>query len=130
MRWGDLLRRPIRRMPLTPAETASATRPFRFHHTWLCPCGARLTIRSREARLDGASNFEGVHTWETIRAARTRGQIVTEAALGHSILLPQFLTWNGLAEERGWQIDPVRCPACQRGMSVAAYKQVRRHGRL
>jgi hypothetical protein len=93
--------------PLTPGETAAAKAAFEYRRVWTCPCGAQLRIRAREARADGPSNFR-------------------MGPGGHAVLPSSDLTWNGLAEERGWQTDPVCCPACQRGMSVAAYKDARR----
>ena len=64
-----------------------------------------MQIRGRDQRSDGPSNF-------------------------HPAIPAGDLTWDGLAVERGWKVDPAVCPACQRGMSIPEYKQHRRHGGL
>lgn len=100
------------RNPLTPQEARSARRTFQFRQNWQCKCGAELTIRAKEDRSSGPSNFvpypEG-HRHE-----------------GHSQVMSGALTWDGLAEERGWQTRPTKCPACVAGVSVAKYKELRR----
>ncbi len=97
------------RIPLTPQEARDSGRAFAYQRDWVCRCGARLRIRAREDRDGGASNFE---------SHLTRG--------GHATRASHELTWDGLAAERGWRTDPVTCPACHRGMTVAAYRRFTR----
>lgn len=93
---------------LTPEQVAARGEKMIHVHEWNCGCGAKLKIRSRDPRGPEESNFqlfpEG-HIYE-----------------GHSILPAHLLNWKGLAEERGWQVSPVQCPACQRGMTMKQYK--------
>jgi hypothetical protein len=103
-------------VPLTTQEVQTAARTFEFQRIWTCRCGAQLKIRAREDRSSGPSNF----------TAYPKGHL----RAGHATLPSLALTWAGLAEERGWQTDPVRCPACQRGMTVASYKHARRDGEI
>ena len=93
-------------VPLTPEEARTVT-GFGHKREWFCGCGARLAIRSREAHPDEPSNC---------RLKRD----------GHADQQPHALTWNGLAHERGWQTDPVTCPACQLQLSRARYKELKR----
>ena len=103
--------------PLTPAEAQASGKTFKFRRTWQCGCGAQMTIRGREDRADGPSNF--------------RAYPPTHRLAGHSMLPSEALTWNGLAEERGWKVTPrVKCPACQHGVDIATYKQAKRDGAL
>jgi hypothetical protein len=97
-----------------PKDVARSIRGFDHSHEWTCGgpvkhsgmtvglCGAVLRIRSRDQRKDGPSNY-------------VLGRPAAE------------LNWNGLAEERGWDPGaPVLCPACRAGLTVAAYKLMRR----
>lgn len=99
------------RVPLTKEEVVRSGKVYRFSKTWQCSCGAELKIRSKQGHNNGPSNF-------------------VEGARGHATLSPGQLTWDGLAEERGWMTTPVKCPACRRGLSVSAYKEARRVGKL
>lgn len=125
------------RTPLT--RTEAATKPGFVHvRVWTCtghgcnaaPPGtparpAQLTLRRREDLPDWPSNFGGVHTAESVRKARLHAR-----QIGHSIVPSETLNWNGLAEERGWTTAPVRCPACQAGVSVAEFRAARRAAAL
>lgn len=100
------------RMELTPAQAEAIGRTFEFKRVWTCGCGAQLKVRARDDRADGPSNFvpyPGGHP-----------------LFGHSMVKSALLTWNGLAEERGWKTEPIACPACQAGMPLADYKQAKR----
>lgn len=102
-------------VPIRRELVDSIAAPFVFMREWVCACGARLKIRARLDRGDGPSNFLPYPPGHK-RA-------------GHSKLPSSDLTWNGLAAERGWKVDPeVQCPACQLGVSVADYKAQRRAG--
>lgn len=103
--------------PLTPEEARHAARTFSHRRTWVCRCGATLTVRARDSRADGPSNYQVCPPDFPIVRMR-----------GHSLLPSGDLTWNGLAAERGWESDPVRCPACQRGMTVSDYRVAKRAG--
>lgn len=92
---------------LTRELADKIARPFKFVKIWTCPCGAQLKIRAKDNRENGDSNF----------AVDTHGK----ATLEHG-----ELNWNGLAEEKGWHVNPVKCPACINGMTVEAYKASRR----
>lgn len=98
--------------PLTPEELREAARTFQFRHTWTCACGATLVIRSREDRSAGPSNFK----------AYPPGHVLA----GHATLPSGVLTWDGMAEERGWLTRPTQCPACQQGITVSELKTRRR----
>lgn len=105
------------RVPLTPEEARERGSRMQYRREWECGCGARLAIRAKDDRMDGASNFapfpEG-HKHE-----------------GHSQILSGQLSWNGMAEERGWQTgEVVKCPACQAGVSLSDYKATKRDVRL
>lgn len=89
--------------------------PFAFGYEWICGCGARLFVRSRVDRDEGASNFDPT------RQDPARPDLKQQ---------PSALNWAGLAVERGWQVDPVTCPACQAGLTVAEYKAARRAGKV
>lgn len=104
-------------VPLTPVEVARAGVTLLFSRSWLCAfCGAQMRIRAREDRQGGPSNFTAYPPNYPIEKLR-----------GHATLGSEFLTWNGLAEERGWQTTPkVKCPACVRGMTREEYKRSRR----
>jgi len=104
------------RIPITPVEAQRAGRAFQHRREWDCPCGAQLKIRGREDRSSGPSNFQPFP--------------VGHAYAGHSQVSSGALSWNGLAEERGWKTDPVKCPACQHGVSVEGYRQARRDGTI
>lgn len=104
----------LRQIPISPQVVEALGKSFEFVRVWQCGCGAKLKIRAREARKDGPSNLTVYPEWHKLG--------------GHSIVPSGMLTWNGLAEERGWQTDPVLCPACQAGMTVAEYKAARRAG--
>ena len=96
-----------KRTPLTPDEARYAARVFQFVKDFECGCGAHLKIRTKEDRSSGPSNFQ-------------------PDAQGHSKVPSGLLTWDGLAEERGWKVRPTMCPACQRGLTVDQYKRLRR----
>lgn len=85
--------------------------PFEFGYEWHCGCGARLFVRSRTARDEGPSNFDPA------RQDPARPELKQQ---------PSTLNWAGLAAERGWQTDPVVCPACQAGLSLAEFKARKR----
>lgn len=112
-------------VPLTPAETRAIKASMAYRRAWTCTCGAQLRIRARETRADGPSNYQGVHTAQSVRASS-----VPASFIGHSIVAHGDLNWSGLAEEQGWQTDPIRCPACQRRLTVSAFKDARRAGLL
>lgn len=122
MSWFDFLKGadhgdPKVSIPLTPEEVRHAARTFQFRRTFVCSqCKCELTIRAREDRSSGPSNYR-VYP-ETHRSA------------GHSVVPSGALTWRGLAEERGWKLDPIVCPACQEGVSVDEYKRLKREGRI
>lgn len=100
--------------PLTPAEARGAARTFEFVRLWECRCGARLKIRAREDRSSAPSNFEPY--------------LPGHKLVGHSMLPSTSLTWDGLAEERGWKTRPTVCPACVAKLPMAAYKDAKRRG--
>ena len=102
---------PMVSVPLTPEETRTV-QGFDHRREWKCFCGNRLAIRSRDPHLDEPSNAR-------FRPATVTGEM-------HATLQPNQLTWKGLAEERGWKTDPVTCPACQRGLSKSAYRDLKR----
>lgn len=104
------------RVPLTPDEAREQGSTMVHRREWVCECGSALRIRSKDPHPDGISNFVPYPNEHKLG--------------GHSQIPPIFLTWNGLAEERGWKTDPVQCPACQRGLSRNDYKQGRRLGHL
>lgn len=94
---------------------------FDYAHAWTCstcrpteahPIPMMLRIRCRENRPDGPSNY-------VVDADGSRRS-------GHATVPTHQLTWNGMAEERGWSTDPVRCPACLAGLTVDAFKRQRR----
>lgn len=104
--------------PLTSEEVRDYAEKFKFVRTFTCgmkTCTAQLRLRCRENRGDGPSNFVPYPP--------------NHKSAGHSQIPSALLNWNGLVEERGWTSDPVRCPACQRGMTVAQYKAARRQSR-
>ena len=96
--WGSAKSGPVGR----------AARSMAYRRTWACGCGATMTIRAREDRRAGPSNYAAYQ--------------VGHPLAGHAQLPSSSLTWNGLLEERGWRAEPVTCPACLAGMSVRAYK--------
>lgn len=98
---------------------------MRFVKRWECGCGAGITIKADKERGTGSSNFEGVHTAETIKKYGLEKRMI-----GHSIVQSGLLNWNGLLEERGWQSNPVICPACLNGMSLSDFKAAVREGRI
>ncbi len=97
--------------PLTPEE-AREIQGFGYRREWRCGCGARLAIRSRAPHED--------HVGPNIEIKQD----------GHATLQPHQMTWAGLVKERGWNTDPVECPACKLGLSVPHYKDLRRSGLL
>jgi len=100
-------------IPIDREILPQVIKAFTHVRTWTCGCGAELKIRSRDDHPEGKSNFIVYPTGHTLA--------------GHSVLPPSELTWNGLATERGWIVEgAVQCPACQRGMTVDAYKAMRR----
>jgi hypothetical protein len=113
--------KPLRRIPLTRSEAQEVGKRFEFIRAWKCGgrgCPAQLVIRTREDREDGPSNF----------VPFPRGH----KSEGHSQVDSINLTWNGLAEERGWKVraDRIVCPACQRGMDLPTFREVRRNERI
>lgn len=105
------------RTPLTPEEARAAARRYEFVRLWECHCGARLKIRSREDRSSGPSNFDPY--------------LPGHPRAGHSRLPSGALTWDGLAEERGWKTTPrTICPACAAKLPMAVYKDAKRRGVL
>ena len=101
-----------RSVPVPPALVETAATGMRFVRAWTCACGARIQIRSRGDRSEGSPNFYP--------------QPPGHRYAGHSVLPSELLTWAGMLEERGWESNPVRCPACRRGMTVSEYKRARR----
>jgi hypothetical protein len=86
---------------------------MRYSRIFKCACGTQMVIHAADPRDDLPSNFEGVKP------------------TGHSNVPAHALNWKGLAEERGWKTDPkIVCPACQRGLSLAEFKRLRRTGQL
>lgn len=106
----------IVRTPITPEEARERGDAMQYRREWQCACGTQLKIRAREPHFDGPSNFVPYPVGHNLA--------------GHSQLQPRFLTWNGMAEERGWKTDPIQCPACQKGLSLKDYKEGRRKGLL
>lgn len=104
------------RTPLTPEEARERGSVMRHQREWECSCGAKLRIRARDSRSEGASNF----------VPFPKGH----KYVGHSQIPTTFLSWNGMAVERGWSTDPVKCPACVRGMPLKEYKHRKRSGKL
>ena len=95
-------------------EVVSKLHKMVHRRHWICPCGAKLQIRSRDLRDDGPSNYQ----------TYPRNHVMA----GHATLPADQLNWNGLAEERGWRVEQGRvwCPACQVSLSVPEYKEQRR----
>lgn len=112
MGWRDVAKRRVKfvRIPMTPTEARAAGKTFVFVRTWLCGCSATITVRARENRVSGPSNFQ---------------PSLDPRLAGHATVSSLALTWNGLLEERGWLSVPVTCPACQAGLSVPAFKAQR-----
>lgn len=104
------------RVPLTPDEAREQGSKMPFRREWECACGATLKIRAEEDRQEGHSNYVPFPSGHPLE--------------GHSQIRTISLNWNGLAEERGWGTDPVKCPACRAGMSVKEYKEAKRTGNL
>lgn len=113
-------------LPIDKAKVEEVSGGMKFKRTWECEhCVAlgadrpsRLSIRAREDRADGPSNY----------ALETDG---TKLNYMHATLPTQYLTWNGLAEERGWQVHPtVKCPPCQHNMSRDLFKRMVREGKI
>jgi hypothetical protein len=114
-------------VPLTTEQAEPMRGGFRFRRSWMCttlvddetnpgqrrPCGATLTVSSEHDHADGPSNFV-VH-----RFGKSKG---------HSKLDQGELNWEGLRQERGWlrDGDSIQCPACQAGMTVPQFKEMRR----
>ena len=97
------------RLPLKPEVVEEVAKSFSYRKEWKCECGANLRIRSRADHSDKASNYT------TYPADHPRA--------GQSIVPPALLTWDGLAEERGWIVGAQTvCPACQAGMTIAEYR--------
>ena len=104
-------------------EAARQLPGFEHHRRFSCACTVTgeasddaqrtsITIRSRTARADGPSNFLPYPPGHRLA--------------GHSQVAATELNWAGLLEERGWDSNPVRCPACKAGLTVQAYKSARR----
>lgn len=96
--------------PLTPAEVEQMAPTLPFVRDWFCvKCNSRLRIRSEANREDGPSNF----------VMHPPGHPLA----GHATLSSGELTWNGMAEERGWHVrGKTVCPACRRGLTVEQYQ--------
>lgn len=106
-------------VPLTPEEVRIVGKEFRYGRIWRCSgrdCKAELKIKAKANRANGPSNFVPYP--------------VGHKLAGHSQVPTMDLTWNGLAEERGWLTNPVVCPACRHGLTVLEFKQAKREGRL
>lgn len=111
----DVVTAPVRASIAIPADKVDEVAGgMQFRREWFCICGARLAIRARQNRADGPSNFT---PWPD-----------GHPLAGHSQVRSEDLTWNGLAEERGWAIGEqiCACPACQCNMTVPEFKQARR----
>ena len=113
-------------LPIDKAKVEEIAGGMPFKRTWECEhCmekGAdkpsQLAIRARENREDGPSNYQ----------LETDG---TKINYMHATLPTHKLTWNGMAEERGWQVSPtVKCPACQHNMSRDLFKKMVREGKI
>jgi len=89
-------------------------------------CGNQIKLTCDKDRGDGPSNFEGVHTVQTLEKYKISDMIY----IGHSIVPSGSLNWLGLLEERSWKVNPIKCPACIHGLSTEAYKQARREGKI
>jgi len=110
----------VRPVQLTDTNTGKP----RFMKEWICACGATLRIFADKDRGEGPSNFEGVHTAKSVEKYNIHPRYI-----GHSIVSSGLLNWAGLAEERGWKVEPlVECPACQKNMTVNEFKEARRKG--
>lgn len=80
---------------------------MRYRAKWTCtgPCALReegpncLKIRCKDDRPSGVSNFVVDRDPKSPR-------------FGHATLQSHLLNWNGMAEERGWETNPVMCPNC------------------
>lgn len=114
--WNFLSGKGTVRVPLTPEEAREQGMKFVYRRVWECSCGAILRIRAKDSRREGPSNYEPFPE--------------NHPRAGHSQILSSQLTWNGLAEERGWLTDPIKCPACRLGMSRAEFKEAKREGAL
>lgn len=90
-------------LPITREVVEKFEKPFKYVREWTCGCGNNLRIRARDHREDGPSNF--------------KKDVNGRVTLSHG-----ELNWNGLAEEKGWNVNPVQCPACIAGMSTEEYK--------
>jgi hypothetical protein len=101
--------------PLTSADVLASAEKFKFVHAWRCGCGAQLRIRTAEPRAVDSN-------WNGDRPDR-HGQ-------RHSVVAAGLLSWDGLANERGWETNPTRCPACVAGLPLATFKAVRREARV
>lgn len=113
-------------LPIDKSQVEELSGGMKYKRTWECEhCvdagathPARLAIRAREDRADGPSNYK----------LETDG---TKINYMHATLPTHELTWNGMAEERGWQVHPtVKCPACQNKVSIKLYKQLVREGKI
>lgn len=99
--------------------------PFNFSCIFTCACGANLKLRKREDRDYGPSNYKGVHTTLTVQQFG-----LPQDRIGHSIVPHGQLNWKGIAEENGWDTDPIKCPACKAGLSLEDYKEKVRTGQI
>jgi len=105
---------PVRvHVPINKELMERVIEPLKYLKVWKCSCGIELKIRARAPRSESESNWQGVNE------------------LGHSKLKSSDLNWNGLANERGWEVEPeVKCPACQRGLTIEDYKEMKRKSGL
>lgn len=110
---------------LSQQDVQEIGRSMKYSKEWFCACklhdgtvcGARLAIRADKDRDNEKSNFVGVYP-PNHPDVRLRG---------HSIVPSGMLNWNGLAEERGWTVEPeVICPACKEGMTREEFLAERR----
>lgn len=127
--WTPLTQRleaPRRGIVLAMSKEVGETADTRFKHrcTVTCGCGAQLKIRSTIPHDGGPSNFYPYPNTKDM----------PEKLRGASRLPVELLTWAGMVEERGWKVhsypNHVECPACQRGLTMREFKDLKRRGKL
>lgn len=103
-------------IPIPPEKLESIKEGMRYSRTWVCSTPVhylangsvrkspvKLKITGIKDRENGPSNFKGVFP----------AFYPIERFRGHSIVPSGELNWNGIAEERGWQVEPiVLCSIC------------------
>jgi hypothetical protein len=122
-----MLKNPFRFNPPKGTSLDTIQQGLTFVKEFYCGCGNRIRITADKDRGEGPSNFEGIHTVQTLEKYR----ITDQRYMGHSILPSGQLNWLGMLEERNWITTPtIVCPACKHGMTNKDYKEARRNGKL